>query len=89
MQNATLLEALKKMDRLDKKLLIVLNSQKFLGLISAGDIQRAVIQNKSLETKVYEILRDNIRIAYPNDDFSKIRQMMLEYRMELCPVVSP
>lgn len=87
--NATMLEALKKMDALDKKLLIVLDDTKFCGLLSAGDIQRAVIQNKPLETRVHEVLRQNIRIADPEDDFESIRKMMFDFRMELCPVVSP
>jgi dTDP-glucose pyrophosphorylase len=84
----TLLEAFKKMDVLDKKLLIVLDNDKFAGLLSAGDIQRAVIQNKSLDIKVEEILRKNIRIATPSDKFDVVKKMMLEFRMELCPVVN-
>lgn len=86
--DATLLDALKKMDALDKKLLIVLNNGKFAGLLSAGDIQRSVIQNKPLETQVSNVLRSKIRIASPNDDFDTIKQMMFDYRMELCPVVT-
>ncbi|WP_026055374.1 nucleotidyltransferase family protein [Anaerophaga thermohalophila] len=86
--DATLLEAFKKMDILDKKLLVVLNKNKFLGLLSAGDIQRAIIQNKSLETKVVDVLRKNIRIAKPEDSYETIRQMMFDFRMELCPVVN-
>jgi dTDP-glucose pyrophosphorylase/predicted transcriptional regulator len=83
----TLIEALKKMDALDKKLLIVIENEKFLGLISAGDIQRAIIQNKSLETLAINVLRKDIRVAKPNDSFESIKQMMLEFRMELCPVI--
>ncbi len=86
--NATLLKAFKKMDILDKKLLIVLGENKFYGLLSAGDIQRAIIQNKSLETPVADILRKNIRIAKPEDNFETIRKMMFDFRMELCPVVN-
>ncbi len=86
--NAELLEALKKMDVLDKKLLIVLDNNKFHGLISAGDIQRAIIQNIPLETQVKDVLRKNIRIAKPEDSFENIRQMMFDFRMELCPVVN-
>lgn len=86
--NATLLEALKKMDTLDKKLLIVLDDDKFFGLLSAGDIQRAIIQNKPLETQVSYVLRKNIRIAKPDDSFETIKQMMFDFRMELCPVVN-
>ena len=87
-QDATLLEALKKMDYLDKKLLIVLNGGLFEGLLSAGDIQRAIIQNKPLNTQVRDTLRKNIRIATQKDDFETIKQMMLDFRMELCPVVT-
>lgn len=86
--STTILEGLKKMDLLDKKLLIVLDNNKFYGLLSAGDIQRAVIQNKPLDTKVAEVLRKNIRIAKPGDSFEIIRQMMFDFRMELCPVVN-
>ncbi len=86
--NNTLLEALKKMDALNKKLLIVLKENNFYGLLSAGDIQRAIIQNKPLQTKVSEVLRKNIRIAKPDDNIETIRQMMFDFRMELCPVVN-
>jgi dTDP-glucose pyrophosphorylase len=85
---STLLEALKKMDVLDKKLLIVLNENRFGGLLSAGDIQRAIIQNKPLETSVKEVLRSKIRIAHPLDSIESIKKMMFEFRMELCPVVN-
>lgn len=83
-----LLEALKKMDQIDKKLLIVFEEDIFHGLVSAGDIQRAIIQNKPLETLVKEVLRSSIRVANVSDSFEKVKKMMMEYRMELCPVVS-
>lgn len=86
--DATLIQALKKMDALEKKLLIVLNQNKFAGLLSIGDVQRAIIQNKPLETIVSEVLRDDILIASPFDDFYTIKQMMFDHRMELCPVVT-
>lgn len=85
--DSTLLDAFKKMDILDKKLLIVLKEDKFFGLLSVGDIQRAIIQNKSLDSKVSEVIRENIRIAKPSDDLANIKKMMFEFRMELCPVV--
>ncbi len=85
--NASMLEALKKMDKIDKKLLIVLEGNKFYGLLSIGDIQRAIIKNKSLDSQVNEVMRSNIRIGKPDDSFETIKQMMLDFRMELCPVV--
>lgn len=83
----TLLAALKQMDASDRKLLIVMDEDRFAGLLSAGDIQRAIIQNKSLETHVFDVLRKRIRVAKPGDTFDAIKEMMVEFRMELCPVV--
>ena len=86
--NSTLKDILKKMDITGRRLLIVTDGYHFNGLISAGDIQRAIIQNKPLETQVADILRKNIRIAKPEDSFETVRQMMFDFRMELCPVVN-
>lgn len=84
----TLLEALKHMDVLDTKLLIIEQYEKFVGLLSVGDIQRAIIQNKPLDTKISDVLRKNFRIAKPEDSLDFIKQMMFEFRMELCPVIN-
>jgi dTDP-glucose pyrophosphorylase len=75
------------MDALDKKLLIIIDSDNFVGLISAGDIQRAIIQNKPLDTLIIDVIRKNIRYAKSDDTFDSIREMMIRFRMELCPVV--
>ena len=87
-KSKTLLQALKKMDELDKKLLIVFDDNNtFHGLLSIGDIQRAIIKNYSVNTEVKDVLRENIRVAKPEDSFEQVKEMMLEYRMELNPVV--
>jgi dTDP-glucose pyrophosphorylase len=83
-----LLEAMKQMDALGKKLLIVIDKDKFVGLLSVGDIQRAIIQNKPLETKIGNILRNNVKVLRAGDSMDIVKQMMLEYRMELCPLVN-
>lgn len=86
--NSSLLVALKKMDVLAKKLLIVIDEGNYIGLISIGDIQRAIINNKSLDSLVKNVLRSDNRIAKPTDSLISIKEMMIEFRMELCPVVN-
>lgn len=86
--DSNLLEALKQMDALDKKLLIVVEQNQFIGLLSVGDIQRVIIKNISLETPIKNILRKNIRIGKTGDSPEIIKKMMLEFRMEFCPVVN-
>lgn len=88
-KRATLIEALIKMDELEKKLLIVFDEMdNYFGLISIGDIQRAIINNKPLESPLHEIMRRNVKVASPSDSFLSIKEMMIELRMELCPVVN-
>ncbi|PZX54202.1 nucleotidyltransferase family protein [Algoriphagus chordae] len=86
-KNASILDAIKLMDQIDHKLLIIVEEHAFLGLLSAGDIQRAIINDRSLDTCVTKIARDNIRVASPEDSFQVIKDLMLKYRMELCPVL--
>jgi dTDP-glucose pyrophosphorylase len=83
----TMLEALKKMDTIDKKLLIVIDNGLFTGLLSVGDIQRAIINNLPLNTPIQQIIRKNIKVAKPSNSFEEIKAMMHEFRMEFCPIV--
>lgn len=86
-KNTTILEALKKMDDLAVRLLLVMEEDNFASLVSIGDIQRAIINNISLNTSVHEILRKNIKVAYQQDSFESIKARMLEFRIECMPVV--
>lgn len=83
----TILFALKKMDFLEKKLLIIINEGRFLGLLSIGDIQRAIIKNLSMETPILEILRDDIMVSGEEDDLEKVKAEMIELRIECMPVL--
>lgn len=84
---STLLDAFKVMDQLGVKLLLVIENDKYMGLLSSGDVQRAILGGKSLERQVVECMRSNARIADPNMSVESLRSMMLEHRMEFCPVV--
>jgi dTDP-glucose pyrophosphorylase len=87
-KNFSILEAMKLMDHVDHKLLIIAEKSTFLGLLSAGDIQRAIINNISLDTPVAVVTRDNIKVASPDQSYQEIKELMLKYRMELCPVLN-
>lgn len=81
------LDALKRMDREDRKLLLVQDGDTYHGLLSIGDIQRAIIANRSLDTPVGEVMRKNIRVAHARDPFEDIRAMMIRFRTEFMPVL--
>lgn len=82
-----LLSALKQMDKIDKKLLLVFNGDNFLNVLSVGDIQRAILKNIALNSPIKDILRKNTRVAKQTDSFEDIKKTMNEYRIECMPVL--
>jgi len=85
----SILTALKKMDKLGVKSLLVLSSGNgFIGVISIGDIQRAIIRNESLDNQVNMILRDNPKVGKTGMSKDKIIQLLTKYRMEFLPVLN-
>jgi dTDP-glucose pyrophosphorylase len=85
--NEDILTALKLMDILKRKLLIVHSDNMFIGLLSIGDIQRAIIKNISLTAKVKTIMRDDYIVASPGQSIDEVKGLMLKIRSEFMPVV--
>lgn len=85
---STLLKALERMDSIKRKLLIVTCNSKFVGLLSIGDIQRAILANKDLSQTISSILREKITICKPDDTIDFIKGKMLSLRSEFMPIVN-
>lgn len=86
---SSILLALKRMDAMNRKLLIVTEKGKFKSLLSIGDIQRAIIQNRDLKEPINNILRAEVKVAYPGDDIEAIKTSMWERRNEFMPLIDP
>lgn len=84
----TILSVLKKMDSSNRKLLIVLDGDLFVSVISIGDIQRAIIKNINLDTPILKILRKEVSFIYENNDLALVKEKMKTRRIELMPIVS-
>ncbi len=84
----SILNALKQMDRVRKKLLMVFSEDIFVGLISIGDIQRAIINNIELDNTIDCILRDEFIIANEKESKSSIKNKMFPIRAEFMPIVN-
>jgi dTDP-glucose pyrophosphorylase len=85
--DSTIIEVIKRMDKINRKLLILEKNNKFYSLVSIGDIQRAIINNIDLSSPAYIITRKDIKVAKKSYSFEKIKKMMLKYRMEFLPVI--
>lgn len=86
--NENLFCALKKMDDNGVKLLLIFSADsKFLGLLSIGDIQRAIIGKNDLTSSVSDFVRKSIIHARLSSQIDDIKRKMLEFRCECMPVL--
>jgi dTDP-glucose pyrophosphorylase len=87
-ESSSLTDALKQMDKVGKKLLIVKDQDgKYKSILSIGDIQRHLIENQNFEAIISNVLRPSVRIANKTQRLEEIKKEMLEFRMEFMPVV--
>lgn len=83
----SLLNALHKMDASGHRLLIVMKNGAYFGLISIGDIQRAIIKGIALNSPVEPILRDNTTVASVHDDMTAVKETVRKQMVEFMPVI--
>ena len=84
----TIIQTMKIMDDAFTKLLLVFEENKFLGIITNGDLQRAIIANTPVETPIDKIVsREGKLFAHVGDNREKIKEWMLSKRAELMPVL--
>ncbi len=84
----TIIEALKKMDAEKCKLLFVFDSELFAGILTIGDIQRAIINAADMNSPVSSILDTNKVYAFEGEDIDSIRKKMYRLRAECMPVLN-
>ena len=87
--DSTIIDALKVMNDTNINLLIVLKHKKFIGLLSIGDVRRAIIDSVDINTfKIDKIMRSDVLVSYTHDSFDTIKQLMLDKQITCMPVVN-
>ena len=85
--SASLLDAMKRMDEVKVKILFVFDNEHFEGIITLGDIQRAIINNIALKEPVSRILNKNKVYGYQSEGEDVIREKMRKMRAEVMPIL--
>ena len=85
--SVSLLEAMKRMDEIKVKMLFVFDNEHFEGIVTIGDIQRAIIKGVHLDKPVSTIVDKNKKYVKPKESLEEVRQKMLGLRAECMPVV--
>jgi dTDP-glucose pyrophosphorylase len=81
------MEALSVMDRNNRKLLVICDGDCFKGVVSIGDIQRAILKKADLTSQVKNYGRTSITVAYTDDDIESVKELMRTNRIEAMPVI--
>jgi len=85
--NTKIVDALKKMDEVNVKLLLIVEGTQFNGLLTIGDIQRAILRNVDLNEKINKIVRKDFVLAFDDEDIDVVKRKMLIGRDECMPIV--
>ena len=83
----SILSAMKKMDEIKMKILFIYADGKFEGILTLGDIQRAIIKGYPLTEEVGKILDNNKIYADVDESIDSIKEKMESIRAELMPVL--
>lgn len=85
--STSLLDAMKQMDHGKVKMLFVFDNEHFEGIVTIGDIQRAIIRGVALTEPISIIVDKNKKYAKAGEPQESIRRKMLSLRAECMPVV--
>ena len=85
--SVTLLYAMKLMDKEKVKTLFVFDGEHFEGLLTLGDIQRAIIKNIALSEPVSRILNKNKVYGYVSEGEDVIKEKIRRMRAEVMPIL--
>ena len=85
--DVTIIDALKQMDRVKKKILFVFDGERFQTILTIGDIQRAIIAGKGLGEELRTVSTSEKIYAAPGESVNSLRVKMAKLRTDYMPVV--
>lgn len=85
--SSSIIQTLKQMDTEKVKSLFVFNEDKFEGLITIGDIQRAILKGIDLSSSISSILDKKKIYAFAGESVESIKNKMSRLRAECMPVL--
>lgn len=87
-EKATLSQAIKAINSNKLKVAVVISKKKtVLGLLTDGDIRRAIVNGKKLNSKALDAVTKNPLIIPSNINYEKIKQVMDKNEISQLPVV--
>jgi len=84
----SIIQTMRIMDDVRTKSLLVFEQGRFLGMITNGDLQRAIIANKPFSMSISNLIDNSTKkYAHLGDDNRQVKDWMIEVRAEYMPVL--
>lgn len=87
-ENDTIKNAMKKIDKnLIGAALVLDDEKKVIGIVTDGDIRRAILSDKVLENKIIDIYNKNFKYVTENQSKKKAKEFMISNKIRQLPVL--
>lgn len=84
----TILEAMKKIEINNQGFILVLKNNQVYGTLTDGDIRRAIINQKTIQTKLNEIVTIEFEYIYETASFNQIVEKFKSSKINFLPVIN-
>lgn len=86
--SASIINALHQMDKVGLKMLLAFKDDKFVSILTIGDVQRAIIANPDMSISIEQILNPKSKsYCDVNQSINEIKKEMIRIRCQLMPVL--
>ncbi|WP_406242638.1 CBS domain-containing protein [Tissierella carlieri] len=85
-EDLSIKEAIKKLDETAKKILLVVEDNKLIGVLTDGDIRRWILKSGSLSDPV-SLIMIKTPISISEEDRKDAKKILKEYSIEAIPVL--
>ena len=70
-----------------KTLIVVNNNNKFLGMLSDGDIRKNILKNQNLNKKINNIYNKSPIYLKDNYNYHKLQKIFVDKKIDLIPII--
>lgn len=85
-EEATMIDAMKKIDKTAKKVLFVTKEENFVATVTDGDIRRWILKKGNLDAKVKDVANYKPKFLYEKDK-TKAKKFLKKNSIEALPIV--
>lgn len=85
---STLKDILFNLHKSGLKIALIHKNQKLIGTVTDGDIRKALLVNKKLDTSILEVLNRNPKIIKEKENFKNIYKKMIDHNIDHLPEVN-